>query len=173
MGLKGSTVLHQDDGGEYIWAPLLVDPDDYQIIVKDYLIIGLYPKCKLLKPSQAKVTVLADKSIQIDMAASIYGTDRDATLFMTYNRFSNVNAWNTTTLRFNCSHGQYHWETTAGLHCQLPRVRDESRGGHWQRPHFQPADQHNERHDHACLSSVCPWVQDCDATILHLAPYRR
>ncbi|KAF8924478.1 hypothetical protein BGZ58_001738 [Dissophora ornata] len=98
MGLKGSTILHQDNG-EYIWSPWLIDSSASEIVIQDYLTMGLRPTCRLLKKSQVNVTAQTDGGFRIDIAASLHNTSDPATLYMYNGRMETD--WNSTTVLSN------------------------------------------------------------------------
>ncbi|KAF9316088.1 hypothetical protein BG003_002338 [Podila horticola] len=101
MGLKGSTVLHSDNG-EYIWSPWLTDRRVSEILIDNYLTVALKPKCTLLKPTQVTWKInAANDSIAINVAAKLYNTSEPAQLYLTGPRLRT--SWNTTALKM--AHG--------------------------------------------------------------------
>lgn len=97
MGLKGTTVLHPDNG-EYIWSPWLTDSRASSILVENVQAVGLRPKCTLLKPSQVAWHInAANDSIAVNIAASLYNTSEPVDLYLEGNRLRTL--WNSTVVR--------------------------------------------------------------------------
>lgn len=97
MGLKGTTVLHSDNG-EYIWSPWLTDSRASAILVDNFQTVALRPKCTLLKPSQVTWHIsAANDSISVDIAASLYNTSDPANLYIGGSRLRIM--WNSTVVQ--------------------------------------------------------------------------
>ncbi|GJJ71475.1 hypothetical protein EMPS_03825 [Entomortierella parvispora] len=127
MGLKGSTALHSDGDGEYIWSPWLNDPQVSEIVIEDYSTIGLRPSCKLMTLSEVIVTPLGVPFYQIDIPETTFNASQQATLYIEGGPI--YTTWNTTTVRSNAT-GHYK-ETTpdyiVNYHVFLSNVQYDNR----------------------------------------------
>lgn len=101
MGLRGSTALHLDGDGEYIWSPWLIDPQVSEIVIENYSTIGLRPSCRLLERSEVNVTTLNDGSLKIDIPDTLFNASDPATLYVNGNPI--YTTWNATTVQSNAT----------------------------------------------------------------------
>ncbi|KAF9110009.1 hypothetical protein BGX27_006888 [Mortierella sp. AM989] len=105
MGLKGSTVLHRDDDGEYIWSPWLIDDSATEVIIEDYMTVGLRPKCTLLKGSQVNSTIVAG-TITLSFNAALYNTSDSPSIDLAGNRRRAL--WAAGTASSTLDYSSYH-----------------------------------------------------------------